>query len=299
MPRCSAIGFDLGETLLTYAEAPLNWVTLYRPALMKVASALETVVTETQINAAESVLASYNTRLHPRIQEVTSEEIFSQALRTWPVNSVQAREGAIEAFFGFFQQSLRAYDDTLSVLHLLRSRGVSIGILTDVPYGMPREFVRRDLAVTGVAPLIDVLLTSVEVGFRKPAPAGFHRLASALEVDATEMIYVGNEPKDIAGANAAGMASVLIDREKKGARLGQTETVHSLLTILELLAQARAEQAVESRPRMSARRGEHNKAGGIVPPHVRGGFGVARRGRERLSLNYHYDQRARRSTPTD
>ena len=34
----AAVGFDLGETLLTYADTPLNWAALYSAALAKVNS---------------------------------------------------------------------------------------------------------------------------------------------------------------------------------------------------------------------------------------------------------------------
>lgn len=237
-----AVGFDLGETLLTYADAPLDWSSLYRSALVRVGTALEIPLSDTQLTASEKVLASYNTRLAPRIQEVDAQQIFSQMMASWPVNALIERRRAIEVFFGFFQQSLRAYEDTLPTLQMLRSRGIAVGVLTDVPYGMPREFVQRDLDVTLVGPMIDIVLTSVDVGFRKPSPEGLHRLALALGVSATEMIYVGNEPKDITAANAAGIRSVLIDRQKSGAALGQRFTINSLNAISELLGSAIPEE---------------------------------------------------------
>jgi FMN phosphatase YigB (HAD superfamily) len=53
-----------------------------------------------------------------------------------------------------------------------------------------------------------------DVAFRKPDPRCLLALAKALDGSPAEMVHMGNEPKDIAGANAAGVSSVLIDRDR-------------------------------------------------------------------------------------
>lgn len=233
-----AIGFDLGETLLTYAEAPLNWASLYRPALTEVAAALEFAPSAAQFAASETILASYNTRLSPRIQEFDADQIFSRVFAGWSMAETAVLSQAIEVFFRFFQQSLRAYPDTLPALQGLRSLDLPVGVLTDVPYGMPRVFVEQDLAQAGIASSVDVLLTSVDIGYRKPSPQGIHRLMLALGAEASSFLYVGNEPKDIQAAKAAGVFSVLIDRDGVGPQWGQDCTVGSLSEVVELVARS-------------------------------------------------------------
>lgn len=238
-----AIGFDFGETLATYRDTPLNWASLYRPALDRVATALGLTPSETAFARAEEVLRQFNTRLNPRTREVAADEIFRTALVEWGPVSTDSTRTAVAAFFGFFQQSLQPYPETLSALECLRGCGLRLGVLTDVPYGMPRRFVENDLQQSGIEPWIDVLLTSVDVGFRKPAPDGFRALAKALDVGLDEMIYVGNEPKDIAGANSAPMVSVLIDRGRSapvwhGVERGGPRAIVTQLTQLPELLQA-------------------------------------------------------------
>jgi len=229
-----AVGFDLGETLLTYRDTPLSWVSLYRAALTSVAGVCNSSPIEEQFLAAEAILVEYNTRLNPRIKEIPAEEIFRHILNEWQLPS-DVLPAAIEVFFRFFQQRLIAYDETCATLTTLRERGFKIGVLTDVPYGMPRAFVQHDLADGGIISLIDQLLTSVDVGFRKPEPRGFLALAESLGILPAEMIYIGNEPKDVVGANAAGIFSILIDREKRGAQHGQRATIHSFSEIVPAL----------------------------------------------------------------
>jgi putative hydrolase of the HAD superfamily len=226
-----ALGFDLGETLLTYRDTPLSWAELYGAALRQVAAKLERDLDDEGVRVAEMILARHNTRLHPRTVEISGDVIFAEILRAWSWPA-SLRAQVMEFFFGFFQQRLVACPETVEVLRVLKSRGVRIGVLTDVPYGMPRHLVERDLAGAGLSELVDVWLTSVDVGHRKPAPEGFRALATALRVPIAELIYVGNEPKDIAGPKAAGARAVLISREKISKDLGQDATISSLSDLL-------------------------------------------------------------------
>ena len=208
------VGFDLGETLVSY-NSPLDWSSRYAGALTAVAAACQVEVGDEQLNAAIDILQRYNTRRHPRAQEVKWDAIAVEVLAALGANPERQLETATEEFFLFFQRTIRPYPDTLPTLHALQARGVSVGILTDVPYGMPRRLVRRDLHVCGILPLISMWLTSVDIGWRKPDPRGLQTLAKQLGVKTTEMLYVGNEEKDVVGANAAGMQSVLVDREAR------------------------------------------------------------------------------------
>lgn len=227
-----AIGFDLGETLIHYAGLPLNWQGLYGQALTRVAEACGHPITEADISAGGTILGRYNTRLHPRLQEVTAEHVLQEVLAAWGLPVVVGIDQVEDAFFGFFQQAYAVYPDTLPALQALQSKGARVGVLTDAPYGMPRRFVERDLAP--IAASVDQALTSVEVGHRKPHPSGYFALAERLGVGPSDMAYVGNEEKDIVGANGAGMFSVLIDRAGSGADFGQWRTIASLGELAEL-----------------------------------------------------------------
>jgi len=112
---------------------------------------------------------------------------------------------------------------------------VAAGVLTDVPYGMPRAFVLTELSLAGLPIPHRSVLTSVTVGRRKPHPAGLITLAQTLGVSCDRMAYVGNERKDFTGANAAGCASVLLWRSTEEAPAwGQSFTIRSLDRLFEL-----------------------------------------------------------------
>ncbi len=221
-----AIGFDLGETLIHYVGLPLNWQALYPEALARVSEACSHPVTDAEMKAGQGVLAHYNTRLYPRVEEVTAERILREVLTEWGLSTAADTNRIEDVFFGFFQQTYAVYPDTTAALKELRNAGIKIGVLTDVPYGMPRRFVDRDLVP--IADNIDATLTSVEANCRKPHPSGYLALAQRLGSEPCDMVYVGNEEKDIIGANEAGLFSVLIDRNGSGTDFGQDKTISSL-----------------------------------------------------------------------
>jgi putative hydrolase of the HAD superfamily len=233
--KIAAVGFDLGETLLTYADTPLNWTALYPQALAHVAQHCALPLGPDETRAAEEILKRYNTRLHPRTKETTAQIIFAEIVSRWPVAAADRSDEIIAAFFAFFQQRVVTYSDTVPTLTALRTQGVPVGMLTDAPYGMPRDFVQRDLAAVAIAGLLDTWLTSVDVGWRKPEPVGFRALASSLGTTVEQLCFIGNEEKDVRGALAAGAIAVLVDRERKRPDWGQHHTIRDLSELPALL----------------------------------------------------------------
>jgi putative hydrolase of the HAD superfamily len=216
----NAIAFDLGDTLLCYEGVPLNWSLHYPQALTRGFETAGVPAGDSSLGVASEILARYNTRLHPREVEYSAERIFSEICETLAVDTSR-REAISDGFFSYFQQKAVLYPDTIAALTALKERGCRIGILTDVAYGMPKAFVERD--VFPFRDWVDVVLTSVDVGYRKPSPVGYRMLAEALGTPPNRMVYVGNEEKDILGANRAGFQdSVLIQRGGDPTDFGQT-----------------------------------------------------------------------------
>jgi putative hydrolase of the HAD superfamily len=234
----SAIGFDVGDTLLFYADTPLDWSSCYSKALSHVARACGASPAAAQLAEARDILCSYNTRVAPRTKEVAAEQIFSLILRAWASEPEEHLQVAVDSFFTFFQQRMSTFPETLRVLRALRAAGMRLGALTDVPYGMPMRFVQRDLDRAQLANLLDTVITSTMVGVRKPEAAGYQALAASLGVTPDEMLYVGNEPKDVIGAQHAGVRSAFLDRSGAGGAYGQTFTIASLSDIHDITCAA-------------------------------------------------------------
>jgi putative hydrolase of the HAD superfamily len=101
------------------------------------------------------------------------------------------------------------FPETLEVLGELRQRGVAVGVCSNWGWDL-------DVALesTGVAPFVDVPVTSARAGCRKPHPAIYEIMVSALDVAPSQTVFVGDswEP-DVLGPIRAGMASVHVCRD--------------------------------------------------------------------------------------
>lgn len=106
----------------------------------------------------------------------------------------------------------RAYPDAEPALARLRRRGLRLVCVSN--WDVSLEDV---LARCGLAGCYDGVVTSAATGSRKPDPAIF---AAALELagcSADEAVHVGDTlEEDVAGAGAAGIRALLLDREGGG-----------------------------------------------------------------------------------
>ncbi|MGB4440979.1 MAG: HAD family hydrolase [Coriobacteriia bacterium] len=210
-----AVGFDLGDTLIEYEGIPMNWQQEYSSALTAVAGTWSTAASES-IAAGSTILERFNTRLAPREQEVGHEAVFSELLLAMGVPSGRVDsliDPAVDAFFGHFRRHVRPMPAAIKVVETLSAAEIPAGVLTDVPYGMPRHLALADLEACGLGALAPSALTSVDVGYRKPHRSGFLALASLLGCQPGDVLFIGNEQKDVTGAVRAGMRSALLWRD--------------------------------------------------------------------------------------
>jgi HAD superfamily hydrolase (TIGR01549 family) len=65
---------------------------------------------------------------------------------------------------------------------------------------------------TGIASLFDAIIISADVGLRKPHPDVFRQIATMLECEPAEILFVGDTPRyDVLGAHQAGMHTVWLN----------------------------------------------------------------------------------------
>ncbi len=219
-----AVVFDIGHTLVHYKN-PLNWESLYRPALKNVEQQCNYHLTEKNYEDAIGILSENNTRINPREKEVTSDYIWSRILAVWN-KEISDILMCKEAFYSFFRNECCIFDDVLEFLVYLQDRNVKTATLSDVPYGLENKYALEDIA--SIIDYIDLPYTSNDIGYRKPNTKGLEMIAEKLGVLEQEIMYIGDEEKDVICANNAGAISILIDRKSKCLDFGQQYTVNSM-----------------------------------------------------------------------
>ena len=96
-----------------------------------------------------------------------------------------------------------------------------------------------DLSRIGIGHFFERTIAARHVGALKPDPAIFHKVIEGTDLQAHEVVYVGDDPLlDVEGARGAGMHAIWIDREggEWPTQIAPaTYTVRSLTELVELL----------------------------------------------------------------
>src|SRR3974390_892566 len=101
-----------------------------------------------------------------------------------------------------------AYPEVLPVLGALRARGVRVAVVSDWDCTLAEHLVGL-----GIRERVDAVVVSAVVGVAKPDPRLFAAALSELGLPADAAVVCGDDPaRDLAGARAAGIRGVLMDR---------------------------------------------------------------------------------------
>ena len=101
------------------------------------------------------------------------------------------------------------YDDVLPALRALKSRGMVLGLITNIQ-GDVNALCRE----MGLIPFLDFAVSSEDVGAGKPDPAIFLEALRRAGAEPRETMHVGDQyDTDVKGAMAAGIHPVLLDRD--------------------------------------------------------------------------------------
>lgn len=207
MSCLKAVGFDLDGTLFDHHGSATQAVdALVRTLGVEPSAQVRQLWFETEDAEFERW----------RLGEVTFQEQRRSRLRTVmralglsPSKSENELDSLFAQYVATARSAWQPFSDSADVLIDLRRRGFTLGVLTN---GSEAQQVDK-LKTTGLYDLVDVVCTSEALGVQKPDPLAFSTLAERLGVLPTECLFVGDHPEhDIAGARAAGMDAVLIDR---------------------------------------------------------------------------------------
>lgn len=223
--------FDVGRTLMEYVDMPNSWKDYYPAAIRNVRDSLGLDVNDKELDRALEIFTSYSPRVNYREVDYTPEHIFADVISEWRCKPELSK--VISAFFDSMKLKARIYPEAKRALEDLRRRGVKTAALTDVATGMPDELHKSYFSE--LLPDLDMYVSSVSCGFRKPNPRGLEIISQKFGTAPDEMIMIGDEPKDIETAKRFGCHSVLIDRNGEGAQYGQDYTVANIEQLRQLI----------------------------------------------------------------
>jgi len=180
------------------------------PALVEELAARGVEVTEAQAGRAiRAEIAFYRAEHHvasdlERLGEL--RERCTEVLRGALPAHARVVPDLQEALLGALR--FRPYPEVPGVLRAWRGRGVARVVASNWDVSL-----HEVLRVTGLAPLLDGVVTSAELGTAKPDPGLIRAALAVAGADAREALHVGDSVEhDVAAARAAGVDVALVVR---------------------------------------------------------------------------------------
>lgn len=145
---------------------------------------------------------------------------------------IDADETLLRKLLGRMQQfsmNLVLFDDVTPALTDLKSRGLILGMISNVEQDMADTFNKLDLNKW-----LEIVVTSQDAGANKPQPEIFQEALRQARVQPSDALYVGDQYKvDVIGATSAGMKGVLIDRTDYYQEITDCPRIRSLTELTE------------------------------------------------------------------
>ncbi len=198
-----AVAFDLDNTLwdvepvIARAERLLlQWLREHCPRIPERISAEE-------MRAARERLAREEPQRAHDLTYVRTEALARHARECG--YGAEVAEQAFQVFFAA-RNELEPFRDVRPALERLQGRY----LLATLSNG------NADLARIGLTDLFTLSLNARQIGFAKPHPVCFQRLAQGLRLDPRNILYAGDDPViDVEAARAAGLRTAWVNRRRE------------------------------------------------------------------------------------
>lgn len=123
---------------------------------------------------------------------------------------------------------MAAHEDAEPVLSRLKNRNIRIGVLSN--FGLAS--IDKSLEKVGLAQFIDVAAAAPVIGAKKPDPKAYLHILDAMEIGASDCLYIDDEWECVQGAQSVGMVSFWLCRKETHEQQG-IHKIDSLLRVLE------------------------------------------------------------------
>jgi putative hydrolase of the HAD superfamily len=105
---------------------------------------------------------------------------------------------------------LRPFSDARPTLQALRAQGLQIGVLSNFPLAT----IESSLEAVNLLDLVDVAMSSTNIGVAKPNFEAYQHIAQAMDFDYPEAVFIDDTLVHIQAARKLGMHAYLLDRQQ-------------------------------------------------------------------------------------
>ncbi len=155
---------------------------------------------------------------------ITPHDAFTDIFRLAGKSPVDV-ESLVRRDLELLREHATVYPDVLPFMEEVRGRGMGLAFVSNcAPNAGPL------LESLGLVAEVDHVVLSCDVGSAKPDRGIFHAALDALQVDASQAVFVDDQVAYCSGAEAVGMTAVRIDRRGDG--VGAVRSLDDVLSML-------------------------------------------------------------------
>ncbi len=238
--RIQAILFDMDDTLIDWSGLTADFQVLMRPHLDNVYTYL--AEQEFSLPDPDAFCDQYTKTVIAHWSEakktwyaVSFGHVLQDFLQTLQLDVSQIDTHALmNAYNAQPIPEVVPFADTIPVLKELREKDYKLGLVTNSM--MPMWMRDIELEAYDIIDYFDARITSGDTGYIKPHPFIYQEALRLLDVQPAAAVFVGDRPDyDIAGANEAGLTSVLMSPPYLDRELNNVQPDHIINCLSELL----------------------------------------------------------------
>ncbi len=127
------------------------------------------------------------------------------------------------------ENAVQFFNGVKDTLVALREQGFLLGIVTDT--AQPTSVKLRWFDQAGIAHVWDTIISSCDLGVRKPDPRIYHAALRQLSARPDEAVFVGHKISELDGARAVGMTTIAFNYDEGAQADFYVEQLPDLLTL--------------------------------------------------------------------
>lgn len=146
--------------------------------------------------------------------KMTRQEMIEAILDGWGLTDRAERQALAEAIAAA-SRTIRLYPGVLPTLARLRELGISAGVITNTFQSADEKWLWFERH--GITPYLQRIISSIEAGVAKPAPAIYLKYVEACGLTPGEVAFVGHDLDELRGAERAGLLGLAFRPDRPGA----------------------------------------------------------------------------------
>ncbi len=227
--------FDYGRTLVTFRYPTHDLLRVLDGFRPRIEGALGVPAPE-----AEKILDDVLLPLEEYVGSMSEDEVdYMDVYReAWQRAGLELPDDLLHEILDAEQRcwdrAVEVDREAVHVLTWLSERGIKRGVCSNAPF--PPEMMRRQVASNGLTELVDAIVFSSEVGWRKPAREVYLAAIEAIGTTPEETVFVGDRVReDYEGPRAAGMRAVVVTAHAEDEPRDGVPTIATLAELTSLL----------------------------------------------------------------